>query len=140
VELVPRRRRPDEFHECESNDARRPPRREVEGKRGTPVLRDEHHVVDLQRVEEGIEIADLIDEAIVDVRLAGLAVADQVGRDAARDGRDVRHDVPPDERRSRIAVQEEDDRPIRARLDVRHRRVEHVDVGPAENRGRRSCC
>src|SRR5262249_4816073 len=50
VELVPCRRGAYEFHECESHDALRMPRGEVEGEGGAPVLRDEHDVVvDVQR-------------------------------------------------------------------------------------------
>lgn len=65
-------------------------------KRGAPILRHQHHIADIERVEEGIEIADMVEEAIVDVGLAGLAIADQVRRDAAAERRDMRNDVAPD--------------------------------------------
>ena len=105
----------------------RPPRREMEGERRAPVLRHHHHLADAERVEEGVEIADMVEEAVVDVGLARLAEADQVRRDAAAERRDMRDDVAPDVGRGRIAVQEQHGRAVRARLDIGHGRIEHGD-------------
>lgn len=41
------------------------PRREMKGKGRAPILGDQHHVLDAERVEEGIEIAHMVEEAMV---------------------------------------------------------------------------
>lgn len=87
-----------------------PARREVEGERRAPVLRHEIRRRDPGGGDESVEIADMIGEAIGDVRLARQAEPDQVRRDAARHRRDVRENVAPDEGRGRVAMQEEGDR------------------------------
>jgi hypothetical protein len=96
----------DELHEREAAHRIRPARGDVERQGGAPVLRDEDEIVEMQGIEKRLEVADVIDEAILDIRLAGLAIADQIRRHAAGDGGDVRDDVAPDERRRGIAVQE----------------------------------
>ena len=53
------------------------------------------------------------------VELVGIAHADQVRRDAAAEAREVGDDVPPQVRRRRVAVQQ-DDRVAAARLHVGH--------------------
>jgi hypothetical protein len=54
----------------------------MKGKRGAPVLGDENDLVEIERVDEGMEVADVIDKPVLDIRLAGLAIADQIRRDA----------------------------------------------------------
>ena len=66
------------------------------------------------------------------VELLGVAHADEVGGDAAPERRHVGHDVAPEVRRGRVAVQE-DDGVAPARLDVGHALAEHLD-GPLRRR------
>jgi hypothetical protein len=95
----------------------------------SPVLGHEKEPIDVEGFDECIEVSRVIEEAILDIRLSRLPKADQVGRNAARHGRHLRHDVAPDERRSRIAVQEERDGPAaRSHFPVSHGRIESGDV------------
>ena len=70
----------------------------------------------------------MIREAVGDIRLAGAAEADQIGRDAARDRRNMRDDVAPDIRGGRVAMQEQDDRAACTCRHIGHGGVENVDV------------
>src|SRR5262245_45091013 len=96
----------------------------MEGEGAAPILRHDDGVARAESIEEDVEIADVIGEAIFDVGLAGLAKADQVRCDAARDGCDVRDDVAPDGGRGRVSVQEQDNRAAGAGLDVRDGRAQ----------------
>ena len=81
-------------------------------------------------VQPGVEVLAVVDEAVGAVAgLAGVAHADQVGGEAASEGRDVRNDVAPEVGGGGVAV-EEDDRLGRvavAGVDVGHLAVEDAD-------------
>jgi hypothetical protein len=66
----------------------------------------------IQRLEQGVEVAAVLDEAIragATVRqLVGVAHADQVGGDAAAEWLQVRQHVAPEVRRGGVAVQQHD--------------------------------
>src|SRR6202035_3166114 len=94
-ELVPARYGPYEFHEGEAAHETRPACREMAGKGRSPILDHEIGRAHAARGDEGVEIADMILEAIGDVGLAGLAEADEVRSDAMRDLRDQGDDVAP---------------------------------------------
>jgi len=65
---------------------------------------DQDHVVQFERVEERIQVARLVGERVGDVRLAGPAHPDQVGREPAGPGQHV----PPRVRGGGVAVQEDE--------------------------------
>src|SRR5204863_9992834 len=88
MEVIPRCHRPDEFHEGESADEVRPACRQMEGQRRSPILRHQIGRTDTGRSNEGVEVTNLILEAIVNIWLAGLAEANQIRGDASRDRRD----------------------------------------------------
>src|SRR6185436_10160361 len=140
VEVIPRRHRPDKFHEGEPADEVRPARREMEGQRRSPILRHEIGRPDTGSADEGVEITHLILKAIVNVGLAGLAVADQIRGDASRHRRDERDDVAPDVGRCGVAVEQEGDwRPWPPHLAIGHRRIEYGSLWQREvsnHRGR----
>src|SRR5215467_13346226 len=77
----------------------------------------------IQSVEQGIEVAAVLDEAVragATVReLVRVAHADQVGGDAAASWLQMRQHVPPQVRRGGIAVQEHDGIAL-SHLHVRH--------------------
>lgn len=77
----------------------------------------------VQGLEQGVEIAAVLDEAIrvgTAVRqLVGIAHADQVGGDAATQRLQVRQHIAPEIRRSGIAVQQYDGVAL-SHLDIRH--------------------
>src|SRR6185437_12663366 len=126
VKILKARGGAHEFHESKAAHEIRPARGKVIGQRRAPVLRNEIRGVDAEPMDKGIEIVDVIEEAVSDVGLAGLAKPDQIRRDAMRDRRHKRHDMAPDVGRSRIAMQEQ-----------RHRRVWVCDLaighGAAQN-------
>src|SRR5262245_16319523 len=64
-----------ELHEGKPANKIRAPRRQVEGERRSPILRHQKGRRDAGRGNEGVEITDVILEAIGDVGLAGLAEA-----------------------------------------------------------------
>src|SRR5262245_14190795 len=80
-------------------------------------------LVHIQGLEQGVEIAAVLDEAIrtgTTVRqLIGVAHADQVGGDAAAEWLQVRQHVAPEVRRGGIAVQQHDGVAV-AHIHVRH--------------------
>jgi len=78
----------------------------MEGERRSPILRDEVGRTNAGRRDEGVEIANVIVEAIVDIRLAGLAEADQI-RAMLAHRRDKRQDIAPNVWETSIAVQKE---------------------------------
>src|SRR5262245_64393739 len=96
MKLLPGRRRLDEFHERESRDRLGPTRGEVECERGSPVLRNEHDLVEIESRDEGVEIADMVDKPVFDLRLSGPAEADQIRGDAPRARCNMRGDVAPE--------------------------------------------
>src|SRR5262249_60599835 len=80
--------------------------------------------------EPRVEIPRVIHETIASAgRLAGPAHADEIGRQAPTQARQVRNHVAPEVRRRRIAV-EEDDRRADPDLYVRHEAVEDRDTPP----------
>ena len=88
VPVVPRLRRDDRFHERDFPNGLAMTVRPVEAKGRAPVMDNESDpLVYIQRLEQGIEVVAVLDEAIragATVRqLVGIAHADQVGRDAA---------------------------------------------------------
>jgi hypothetical protein len=80
-------------------------------------------LVHIQGLEQGVEVAAVLDEAIragATVRqLVGVAHADQVGGDAAASWLQVRQHVAPEVRRGGIAVQQHDGVAL-SHLHVRH--------------------
>ena len=124
MEAFPIGEGPDELHEGEAEHALRPAGGVVEGESRAPVLGEDDEAIEPERRDEGVEIVDLVGEAIGDVGLAGLTVADQVGRDAARHRRDPRDDVAPDMRGSGVAVQQQHGRPLHAGFEIGHGRIE----------------
>jgi hypothetical protein len=88
---------------------------------------DEREVVEAERLDERVEVTLVVLVGVGDVRLTGLAHADEVDRDRAIVVRDVWNDVPPQVRRGGVAVDEEDRRPLTL-VDVVHARSEHLDV------------
>ncbi len=120
--VVPRERPDDRLEERDPADPLGVAGRPVERERAAPVMADEDHVLELQRVEPGVEVARVVGEAVGDVGLARAAHPDQVGGEAA--GR--REHVAPHVRRGRVAVQV-DERTVGP--FVVDRRVEDVDAG-----------
>src|SRR5215468_3459900 len=80
-------------------------------------------LVHIQGLEQGVEVAAVLDEAIgagATVRqLVGVAHADQVGGDAAASWLQVRQYVAPEVRRGGIAMQQHDGVAL-SHLHVRH--------------------
>src|SRR5215471_19147752 len=80
-------------------------------------------LVHTQGLEQGVEVAAVLDEAIragaTGRQLVGVAHADQVGGDAAASWLQVRQYVAPEVRRGGIAVQQHDGIAL-SHLDVRH--------------------
>lgn len=118
--------RTDIFHEGEAEHLLPIECGKVEGKRCSPILRDQEKWTGDHLFDEGFEIAELVEEGVVDVGLVGLAIADQIRCNAAPDRCHMRQDVPPDIGRRRVAV-EKQDRRSRAFFDIGHRRSENVD-------------
>src|SRR5215467_1388525 len=90
----------------------------------TPVMNDEGDpLTHIQDLEQGIEVAAVLDEAIragATVRqLVGVAHADQVGGDAAAEWLQVWQYVAPEVRRSGIAMQQHDGVAV-SHLHIRH--------------------
>src|SRR5882724_7218828 len=105
----------------------------MEGERRSPILRDEVGRTNAGRRDEGVEIANVIVEAIVDIRLAGLAEADQIRGYASRHRRDKRQDIAPNVGRRRIAVQKErEGRSRSAHLTIGHGGIEHGSLWQGE--------
>ena len=78
----------------------------MESKRRTPILHDQVGAIDAQPIDQGIKIAHVIEETVGDVRLAGLAEADEIGGNAVRDRGNQRQDIAPEIGRGGVAVQE----------------------------------
>src|SRR5258708_26712120 len=100
----------------------------VEAKGRAPGMDDEGDALaHIQGVEQGVEVAAMLDEAIrtgATVRqLVGVAHADQVRGDAAALWLQVRQHVAPEVRRGWVAVQQHDGVAI-SHIDVRHLAVE----------------
>jgi len=97
-------------------------------------MQDQGHVPpEIQRLEPGIEVADMVEEAVVlRGELGGLAHAHEIGRQAPAAPGGEGQDVPPEIGRCRIAVQK-DDRIALPDLDEAHLGIEHRDA-PARMR------
>jgi hypothetical protein len=95
-ELFPGRDRPDEFHEREAAHEIGASLGEVKGEAASPVLRHEIGRANPHLREKGVEVTDVVLEAIGDVRLARLTEANEVRRDATGDRRDQRDNISPD--------------------------------------------
>jgi hypothetical protein len=89
-------------------------------------VHDQGHPLQSQRLDEAVDIPDMVNESILEVGLVGLSHADEIDRDAPRVGLEVRHDVAPEIRRRGVPVQEQD-RVAGARLHVVQAGTEHVD-------------
>src|SRR5262245_530909 len=127
VEVVPARERADELHEGQAANGRGPSGRQLEGEGRAPVLRDEVGRLDSGSVDERVQVARMVGEAVPDVGLSRLTEADQVGSDAPGDVCDVGDDVPPDVGRGGVAVQEQNDGSVRlAGFPVGNRRAENL--------------
>ena len=107
--------------------------RPVEAERRAPVVYDEADAVEPERLEETVDVARVIDEAITDIGFVGAAHADQIGRDAAADAAHVRDYVAPQVGRRWIAVQKHD-RIAAALVDVGHACAVHLDVANRERK------
>src|SRR6516162_4928832 len=124
VPVVPALRPHDRLHERTALHGVAMAVAPVEAEGRTPVMDDERDTLaHIQGLEQGIEVAAVLDEAIragATVRqLVGVAHADQVGSDAATSWLQVRQHVAPEIRRGGIAVQQYDGVAL-ARLYVRH--------------------
>ena len=105
--------------------------RPVEAEGRAPVVHDPDDVRrDAEGGEGAVEVLAVLDESVPSrpgvVELLGVAHADEVEGDAARQRCHARHDVAPEIGRGRVAVQE-DDGVAPARLDVGHALAEHLD-------------
>lgn len=126
VKILPARHRSDELHEGEAAHEGRTARGEMKCERSAPILGNEISRGQAELFNQRIKVAGVINEAVGDVGLAGLAEADEVGRDAMRDRRHQRQDVAPDVRGGGIAVQEQRDRLIAPSCRaVSHRAPKH---------------
>src|SRR5262249_690955 len=123
----------DRFHEGEPTHARLVAHRTVEAERRAPIVYDEGDAVEPERLEETVDVARVIDEAIADIGFVGAAHADQIGRDAAADAAHMRDYVAPQIRRRWIAVQKHD-RIAAALVDVGHACAVHLDVANRERK------
>ena len=105
--------------------------RPVERESRAPIVTDEDDVLDhTELFQQRIEIEPMIDESIRAPRdLVGIPHADQIGRDGAGGRRDVRHDVPPQVGRRRVAMQEHD-RIAFTGVNVGHHRVQYLEALP----------
>ncbi len=119
-------------------DPVRIPGRPVEGQGAAPVVADEDDPVEAQRLEPGVQVAGLVVEAVVDVRLAGGPHADQVGREHPGPAGEVRDDVAPEVGRGGVAVQEHHGRAARAGsgVQVGEMGVDHGDGGHRDGSSR----
>ena len=92
---------------------------------------DQRDPVQAQCLDEAVDVADVVLEAVADVGLVRFAEADQVRRDAAGATGDMRNDVAPQVGGCRIAVQEQHYLvTVRggAGIDVVHTAAEHLDM------------
>ena len=88
--------------------------RPVEPECRTPVVDDERDVVaEVELVEQAVEIPAVFDERVRVrsdvVEFVRVVFSDEVGNDATRLALNVRHDVAPEVRGGRVAVEEHDD-------------------------------
>jgi hypothetical protein len=103
--------------------------RPIEAERAAPIVQDQRDPLQLHCVEPRVQVAEVVEEPILDVGLPRATEPDQIdGQATSRPGQLGDH-VPPQVRRGRIAVQE-DDRIAGARLLVVHGRVQDVDGFP----------
>ncbi len=121
-------------------DPVRVPGRPVEGQGTAPVVADEDDPVEAQRLEPGVQVAGLVVEAVVDVRLAGGAHADQVRREHPGPAGQVRDDVAPEVGGGGVAVQEHHGRAARVGpgVQVGEMGVDHGDGGHRDGSSRRT--
>jgi hypothetical protein len=90
----------------------------------------DHVSVDPERLNPGVEVSLVIDEAVAAVRgRPGIAHADIVARQATSERQQVGDDVSPQVGRCGIVMQE-DDRVAPADIDIGHLRAEHRHVFP----------
>jgi hypothetical protein len=83
----------------------------VKSQGGSPVMQDEYDFVDTQGFNEGLQVARVVIDAIVDGRFVGLSHANQIGRDASRVRHHMRDDVSPKIGGGGISVQKQHNRP-----------------------------
>jgi hypothetical protein len=95
-------------------------------------VNDQRHPRERQRVEPGINVTRMVDEAIADVRLSGFAHTDEVGGKATAFALEPRNHVPPEIRRGGIAVQENDGI-AGSCFAVVNGRIEDVEVGHVDD-------
>ena len=67
----------------------------IEGKGATPVMTDQHDIIERKSVEPSLKIARVIFERIGDIGLSRPAHADEIGGEAADRRGDSRHNMPP---------------------------------------------
>ena len=91
----------------------------VEPEGGTPIVDDEGDVLQPHLLNEGFHIPCVVKEAVLKVRLVGLAHADEIESDRPAVRRQIRNDVPPQVGGCRIAMKKEDwiTRPL---IDIVH--------------------
>jgi hypothetical protein len=93
---------------------------------------DQRDAPEVERLEPGVEVTDVIDEAIAAAgRLARAPHADEVGSQTASGVGQLRDDVAPEIGRRRVAVQEHDGI-AGPDVDVGHVGVEDVQPPPLE--------
>ena len=91
----------------DAGDALGVPGGPVEAEGAAPVVADQHHPVQALRVEPGVEVAGVVGEGVAEVRLAGAAHADEVGREHPPAGGEHGRDVPPGAGAAGVAVQQD---------------------------------
>ena len=127
-EVVPARDRgEDGLEKREAANAIGVSARPMEAEAGAPVVDDERQPIQPQGLDEPVDIARVVHEAVFDVWLVGAPEADEVGRDGPAERRQVGQDVAPQVARGRLPVEEED-RLSRAHLHVVHPGA--LDLGP----------
>src|SRR5260370_2336712 len=100
----------DRLHKCDRTPLLRVAVRTVKYECRTQIVKYQRDVArEIERLEPGIEIGCVINEAIGRRRRgAGLAHAHEIGREAAAEVADVRNDVAPKIRPCRIAMEKND--------------------------------
>jgi len=88
---------------------------------------DQYELVQVQRVDEGVEVAGVVGEPVGDVGSAGGAHPDQVRRQGPGLAGDVRGHVAPQVGGGRVAVQEQHGRPADAAGVVGDAGVKNLD-------------
>lgn len=83
------------FEEGDPGDKLRPPRQQVDAEDGAPVVTDHDQILQAGRVDEPVEVAAMVAEPVLEVRLRRAAHPDQVQGQTAAALRHRAEDVAP---------------------------------------------